>query len=129
VVARRIGDFHDAKDAVQEALAAASRQWPRDGIPDNPTAWLVTTATRRAIDAVRSDSARRERERRAIALEPPRSIALAAALRFSLRTGYKMSVPTRSWPSASYASSSNLRRKRSSPSTCGARAISSVASG
>lgn len=70
IVARRIGDFDDAEDAVQEALAAAAQQWPREGIPESPTAWLVTVATRRAIDAVRSDSARRAREERASALEP-----------------------------------------------------------
>lgn len=72
-VAARIGDFDDAEDAVQEALAAAWRQWPRDGIPDAPAAWLTTVGLRRAVDAVRSDAARRERERRAAAWEtdPP----------------------------------------------------------
>lgn len=70
IVARRIGDFHDAEDAVQEALAAAAQQSSREGIPDSPTAWLVTVSIRRSIDAVRSESARRAREERASALEP-----------------------------------------------------------
>ena len=38
---RRYGDLETAEDAVQEALLAAARQWPVDGVPDNPRAWLV----------------------------------------------------------------------------------------
>ncbi len=71
ILARRIDSFEDAEDAVQEALTAAARQWPRDGIPDDPTAWLVTAAHRRAVDAIRSATARRARERRAVEREPP----------------------------------------------------------
>jgi RNA polymerase sigma factor (sigma-70 family) len=70
IVARRIGDFQDAEDALQEALAQAAPLWSRRGIPDSPQGWLVTVATRRAIDAMRSDTARRERERRVYALDP-----------------------------------------------------------
>src|SRR5436190_211142 len=61
-VARRYRDFAGAEDAVQEALLAASMQWPRDGVPENPRAWLIQVASRRMTDQVRSDAARRRRE-------------------------------------------------------------------
>jgi RNA polymerase sigma factor (sigma-70 family) len=61
-VARRTRDFAAAEDAVQEALIAAAAQWPRDGIPENPRAWLTQVALRRMADYVRSESARRRRE-------------------------------------------------------------------
>ncbi len=67
---RRHGQFDACEDAVQEALIAAAAQWPRDGVPDNPRAWLLTVAGRRLIDAWRSDSARRAREDGALAAEP-----------------------------------------------------------
>ena len=63
-VARRWEDFAAAEDAVQEALAAATVQWPRDGVPDDPRAWLVRVASRRMVDQVRSEVARRAREER-----------------------------------------------------------------
>ena len=47
---RRYGHFDDAEDATQEALFAASVQWPRDGLPNDPRAWLVRVASRRLID-------------------------------------------------------------------------------
>jgi predicted RNA polymerase sigma factor len=47
---------------VQEALLAAAIHWPRDGVPDNPRAWLIQTAERRLIDQYRSDRSRHERE-------------------------------------------------------------------
>lgn len=62
VVIRRFHDFAAAEDAVQEALLAATVQWPKDGVPDNPRAWLIQVATRRLTDHVRADSARRRRE-------------------------------------------------------------------
>lgn len=61
---RRYGDFGDCEDAVQEALLAAAAQWPREGMPHDPRAWLITVAQRRLIDQVRSESARRRREER-----------------------------------------------------------------
>jgi len=61
-VARRYGDFDAAEDAVQEALLAASQQWPADGVPDNPVAWLIRVASRRLIEIVRNEQARRRRE-------------------------------------------------------------------
>ncbi|MER7166847.1 DUF6596 domain-containing protein [Micromonospora sp. NPDC000207] len=63
LLVRRYREFHACEDAVQEALLAALVQWPRDGVPDNPRAWLLTVATRRLTDAWRSDSARQQRER------------------------------------------------------------------
>jgi RNA polymerase sigma factor (sigma-70 family) len=62
VVIRRFRDFADAEDAVQEALLAAAVQWPREGIPDNPRAWLIQVASRRMTDHLRSEMARRRRE-------------------------------------------------------------------
>jgi predicted RNA polymerase sigma factor len=59
---RRHGQFEACEDAVQEALLAATEQWPAEGIPDNPRAWLVAVATRRLTDLWRSESARRRRE-------------------------------------------------------------------
>jgi RNA polymerase sigma factor (sigma-70 family) len=61
-VARRHGDWADAEDAVQEALIAASTQWPVAGIPTNPRGWLYQVAIRRLTDHVRSEMARRRRE-------------------------------------------------------------------
>jgi RNA polymerase sigma factor (sigma-70 family) len=62
VVARRCGDFADAEDAVQEALIAATQQWPVAGIPTNPRGWLYQVAIRRLGDQARSEQARRARE-------------------------------------------------------------------
>jgi RNA polymerase sigma factor (sigma-70 family) len=59
---RRYGHFDLAEDAVQEAMIAASVQWPTGGIPDNPKAWLITVASRRLTDLLRSEQARRHRE-------------------------------------------------------------------
>lgn len=61
-VIRRFHDFADAEDAVQEALIAASVQWPREGVPGNPRGWLYQVACRRMTDQIRSESARRRRE-------------------------------------------------------------------
>src|SRR5262249_11063549 len=61
-VVRRFHDFAAAEDAVQEASLAAALQWPREGLPDNPRAWLTQVAFRRMTDQIRSDSARRARE-------------------------------------------------------------------
>ncbi len=50
-----LGDVDVAEEAAQEAFAVAAERWPRDGVPGNPAAWLVTTARNRAIDRVRRD--------------------------------------------------------------------------
>jgi predicted RNA polymerase sigma factor len=69
-LARRLGDLADAEDAVGEALVAAAGAWPERGVPDDPTAWLVTTAVRRHVDRVRSDTARRAREDAVVVADP-----------------------------------------------------------
>jgi RNA polymerase sigma factor (sigma-70 family) len=61
-VLRRFRDFGAAEDAVQESLLAAAVQWPREGVPENPRAWLIQVASRRMTDQVRSEAARRRRE-------------------------------------------------------------------
>jgi RNA polymerase sigma factor (sigma-70 family) len=68
---RRYGHFDACEDAVQEALLAAAQQWPRDGVPDTPRAWLIAVASRRLIDEFRSDEARRRREQEPADPPPP----------------------------------------------------------
>jgi RNA polymerase sigma factor (sigma-70 family) len=81
-VVRRFGDFFHAEDAVQEALLAASVQWPSEGVPENPRGWLIQVAVRRMTDQIRSDLARRRRETASVAdpasephVNPPSDIA------------------------------------------------------
>ena len=69
---RRYGQFHLCEDASQEALLAAALQWPSGGRPENPRGWLITVASRRLMDQVRSEQARRTREE-LIAVATPRS--------------------------------------------------------
>ena len=59
---RRYGHFDMAEDAVQEAFLAAATQWPAEGVPANSQGWLVTVASRRLTDMLRSEQARRRRE-------------------------------------------------------------------
>lgn len=59
---RRHRNFHECEDTVQEALLAASLQWPDEGVPDNPRGWLLTVASRRRIESSRREAARRRRE-------------------------------------------------------------------
>ncbi|MEV0495677.1 RNA polymerase sigma factor [Streptomyces atratus] len=75
---RRYGVFDTCEDAVQEALLAAALQWPAEGTPDNPRGWLVTVASRRLVDQVRSEQARQRREDR-IALATPQAELLSRA--------------------------------------------------
>jgi RNA polymerase sigma factor (sigma-70 family) len=78
-VTRRFCDFTASEDAVQEALLAAATDWPRDGLPENPRAWLIQVAARRLVDHVRAEAARRHREKIVVSLVPPEEqIALAA---------------------------------------------------
>jgi RNA polymerase sigma-70 factor (ECF subfamily) len=55
ILTRALGDLELAEDAVQDAFATALERWPRDGLPRNPGAWIVTTARNRAIDRIRRD--------------------------------------------------------------------------
>ncbi|HLX48959.1 MAG TPA: DUF6596 domain-containing protein [Streptosporangiaceae bacterium] len=59
---RRYGHFGTAEDATQEALIAAARQWPSEGLPANPQGWLITVASRRLTDLLRAAQARQRRE-------------------------------------------------------------------
>jgi len=58
---RFLGDFDLAEELVQEAVLSAIETWPASGIPDNPAAWLTTTARRKAIDRIRRESRYREK--------------------------------------------------------------------
>ena len=68
---RRYGGFDMCEDAVQEALLAATVQWPTDGLPADPKSWLITVASRRRIEMWRSESARQRREETVALREPP----------------------------------------------------------
>ena len=78
-VIRRFRDFSAAEDAVQEALLAASQQWPRDGVPDNPRGWLIQVAARRMTDYLRAELARRRREYVVVMQAPPHEQVAPAA--------------------------------------------------
>ncbi|MBA3472320.1 MAG: RNA polymerase sigma factor [Rubrobacter sp.] len=75
---RRYGNFETAEDAVQEALLAAATQWP-DGMPDSPLGWLITVASRRMIDGLRSELAREHREEKIASQTPPDEFLAPAA--------------------------------------------------
>ena len=72
---RRYGQFGACEDALQEAMLEAVSSWPARGVPDSPKGWLLTVASRRLIDEVRSEHARRRREQDHAAatapLQPP----------------------------------------------------------
>ena len=59
-----VGDLQLAEEATQDAFVAAVATWPRDGVPDNPAAWLTTAAQRRAIDRLRRDRSQADRAAR-----------------------------------------------------------------
>jgi RNA polymerase sigma factor (sigma-70 family) len=79
IVVRRYQDFSGCEDAVQEALLAASEQWPKEGVPESPAGWLIHVASRRVTDEMRANAARRFREKLVVSLVPAdEQIALAA---------------------------------------------------
>jgi len=61
-VTRIVRDVGLAEELAQDALVAALEQWPRDGVPRNPGAWLMTTAKHRAIDRIRRNDLHRRKE-------------------------------------------------------------------
>jgi len=69
-LARRFHDLDVAEEAVSEAFLAAVDHW-RDGPPPNPAGWLMTTATRRAIDRIRRDARRDEKYAALVAIMSP----------------------------------------------------------
>jgi RNA polymerase sigma-70 factor (ECF subfamily) len=68
---RVTGDVGLAEDAVQDAVERALQTWPRDGVPDEPRAWLTTAARRCAIDRARRESLRHGKESQAVWLQDP----------------------------------------------------------
>lgn len=76
---RKYGDFDGCEDACQEAVAVAAQEWSRTGQPDNPRAWLIRVASRRLIDAWRSDNARAGREHTAAVRNPADTFTAPAA--------------------------------------------------
>ncbi len=64
-LARRFGDLDIAEDAAAEAFATAAERWPADGVPPNPGGWLTTTANRKAIDRIRREQRRDDKQREA----------------------------------------------------------------
>jgi RNA polymerase sigma-70 factor (ECF subfamily) len=86
-LARRFGDLDVAEEAAAEAFAVAVERWPVDGVPPNPGGWLTTTATRRAIDRIRRESRRDDKEQEARMLyddEPPAPVGAVADERLRL---------------------------------------------
>lgn len=78
-IIRRYRDFSGCEDAVQEALLAATQQWPAQGVPENPQGWLTAVASRRVTDEMRAAASRRLREKLVVSLIPAdEQIALAA---------------------------------------------------
>jgi RNA polymerase sigma-70 factor, ECF subfamily len=78
---KRFGDLDIAEEATAEAFATAVERWPADGVPPNPGGWLTTTATRKAIDRIRREARRADKQKEAAALydddyppEPPAAI-------------------------------------------------------
>jgi RNA polymerase sigma-70 factor, ECF subfamily len=65
-----LGDFDLAEDALQDAVAVALERWPRDGVPERPGAWLLTTARNRAIDRIRRDRTLARKTELLAGLEP-----------------------------------------------------------
>lgn len=76
---RLLGDWGAAEEALQDALEAALRRWPEEGVPVRPGAWLTTTARRRALDRLRRDRVRRT-EASSEVLAAPASATLEAEL-------------------------------------------------
>src|SRR5688572_32405150 len=71
---RRFGDLDIAEEAAAEAFAAAVERWPAGGVPPNPGAWLTTTANRTAIDRIRRENKRGNKQQEAQPLhddDPP----------------------------------------------------------
>jgi RNA polymerase sigma-70 factor, ECF subfamily len=71
VLVRLLGDIDSAEEAVQDAFTTAVRRWPADGLPPSPAGWIITTARNRAIDRLRRESSRQDRQVEAALLRAP----------------------------------------------------------
>jgi RNA polymerase sigma-70 factor, ECF subfamily len=74
---RRFGDLDIAEEAAAEAFATAVERWPADGVPPNPGGWLTTTANRKAVDRIRRESKRDDKQQEAQLLyddDPPEPV-------------------------------------------------------
>ncbi|TMF16854.1 MAG: sigma-70 family RNA polymerase sigma factor, partial [Chloroflexi bacterium] len=81
VLIRVFGDIDVAEDAVQDAFAAAAQRWPADGLPPSPAGWIITTARHRAIDRLRREATREDRQAQAALLQANREPAEESAVR------------------------------------------------
>src|SRR5215475_11105161 len=68
VLVRLLGDIDAAEEAVQDAFTAAVRRWPETGLPPSPAGWIITTARNRAIDRLRREASREDRQAQAAML-------------------------------------------------------------
>ncbi len=83
VLTRRFGDLDVAEEAAADAFATAVARWPDDGVPPNPGAWLNTTATRKAIDRIRREHKRDDKQQEAHMMlydEPPEPLGDGGAI-------------------------------------------------
>jgi RNA polymerase sigma-70 factor (ECF subfamily) len=71
VLARQLGDLSLAEESVQEAFEAALAHWPVSGVPPSPAGWIITAARNRAIDRLRREASRDERQAAALQLWDP----------------------------------------------------------
>jgi len=69
VLVRVFGDIDVAEEAVQDAFSAAVQRWPSSGLPPSPAGWIITTARRRAIDRLRREASRADRQAQAALLQ------------------------------------------------------------
>ncbi len=68
---RLLGDVYLAEEAVQDAFVAAIQRWPETGLPPSPAGWIITTARNRAIDRIRRESTRDDRQAEAVRMQAP----------------------------------------------------------
>jgi len=76
VLVRVFGDIDIAEEAVQEAFATALERWPVDGVPPSPAGWIITTARRKALDRLRREASRDDKQAEAVLLQAQRAAAV-----------------------------------------------------
>ena len=97
---RRHRDLGACEDALQEALIAAADQWPRDGVPESPRAWLIHVARRKLTDVVRAEASRHAREELVVSLVPAETQEQLAAIDDTLELFFMCCHPSLSSASA-----------------------------